>query len=192
VSWLTERLAVLLPERQQTVESLARQLGIERSRLANILSGAAVPNDNLTKRLARCFGEDPEAWLFQSQGRVDHSASREVPGGFIKLAAASELADGEMKIVFDNLVVVANAQGRFHAFGNICPHAAGPIGEGFLDGCVVECPWHAGQWDVTTGKGLTPFATADIPIFEARVVGDDVEVKLTPAVFAQGPPGGLQ
>jgi nitrite reductase/ring-hydroxylating ferredoxin subunit len=192
VTWLSERLAILLPERQQTVEGLARQLGIERSRLANIMSGAAVPNENLTRRLARYFGEDPDVWLTQSKGRADDPAPGDVPAGFIRLAAASELADGEMKIVFDNRVVIANAQGRFHAFGNICPHAAGPIGEGFLDGCVVECPWHAGQWDITSGKGLTPFATADILIFETRVVGDDVEVNLTPAVFAQGPPGDLQ
>lgn len=185
MSWLTERLAILLPQGQHTVESLARQLGIEQSRVANIVSGAAVPNENLAKRLARHFGEDPETWLAQLPGRADHAPSKAVPAGFIKLAAASELADGEMKVVYDNLVVVANAQGRFHAFGNVCPHAAGPIGEGFLDGRVVECPWHAGQWDITTGKGLTPFATADIPIFETRVVGDDVEVKLTPAVFTQ-------
>jgi hypothetical protein len=32
---------------------------------------------------------------------------------------------------------------------------------------------------------LTPLATTDIPVFEARVVGDDIEVRLTPAVLAQ-------
>ena len=83
-----------------------------------------------------------------------------------------------MKIVCDGMVVVANAAGRFHAFGNLCPHAGGPLGEGFLDGLAVECPWHSGLWDITTGKGLTGFAAVDIPVFEVRVVGDDIEVKL--------------
>jgi naphthalene 1,2-dioxygenase system ferredoxin subunit len=192
MSWLTDRLTELMAERRQSVESMARRLGIERSRLAGIVGGTANPNENLTRRLARYFGEDPEAWLANTRKGGDDHPPAELPAGFIKLAATREIADGDMKIVFDNLVVVANVAGRFHAFGNICPHAAGPIGEGFLDGCVVECPWHAGQWDITTGKGLTAFATADIPIFEVRVVGDDVEVKLTPAVFTQasreGPP----
>jgi nitrite reductase/ring-hydroxylating ferredoxin subunit len=87
-----------------------------------------------------------------------------------------------MTIVCDGRVVVANAEGRFYAFGNICPHAEGPLGEGFLDGLVVECPWHNGQWDIGTGKGLTALATADIEVFEVRVVGNDVHVKLTGAV----------
>ena len=187
MSWLTERLARLLAERGQTVESIARQLGIERSRLANILSDAAVPNQNLIRRLARCFGEDPEMWVAStSNPGGDAPAIPELPADFIKVADAAEIADGEMKIVFNNLVVVANVEGRFHAFGNICPHAAGPIGEGFLDGSIVECPWHAGQWDIRTGKALTAFATADIPVFEVRVRGGDVEVKLTPAVLRQG------
>jgi nitrite reductase/ring-hydroxylating ferredoxin subunit len=86
-------------------------------------------------------------------------------------------------------VTVANADGKFYAFGNICPHAGGPIGDGFLEGCIVECPWHAAQWDVRTGEALTALATADIPLFEVRVVDDDIEIKLTQAVLAQGTPG---
>jgi hypothetical protein len=58
-----------------------------------------------------------------------------------------------------------------------------------LEGCVVECPWHAAQWDVRTGEALTALATADIPLFEVRVVDDDIEIKLTEAVLAQSSPG---
>ena len=190
MSWLTERLATLMRDRHETVETLARRLGLERSRLANVLAGAAVPNDNLIKRLARHFGEDPQAWLVHTAGRSDPPPAPELPLGFIKLAAVADLAEGEMRIVFDNRIVLAKAEGRFHAFGNICPHAGGPIGDGFLDAGVVECPWHAGQWDITTGKGLTPFATADIPVFAVRVVGDDIEVELTPAVYTQASGSG--
>jgi len=32
-------------------------------------------------------------------------------------------------------------------------------------------------------------ATADIPLFEVRVVGDDIEINLTQAVLAQGTVG---
>jgi nitrite reductase/ring-hydroxylating ferredoxin subunit len=167
-----------------TVEALARQLAVERSRLAAIIAGAALPNDSLTRRLARVFGEDPTEWLAcATRPAADESAAyeptAEIPAGFVKVAAVSEIPDGEMKIVCGGQVVVANVEGRFHAFGNICPHAEGPLGEGFLDGLIVECPWHNGQWDITTGKGLTAFATADIRVFEVRVVDSDVEVKPT-------------
>lgn len=179
MSWLTDRLAALLATREMTVERLAHQLAVEKSRLGAIIAGAAVPNDNLTRRLARAFGEDPEAWVANVGKPADAEPAVKVAAGFVKVATVSEVADGEMKIVCDGRIVVAKAAGHFHAFGNICPHAEGQLGEGFLDGCVVECPWHNGQWDITTGKGLTAFATADIRLFEVRVVGNDIEVKPT-------------
>ena len=181
MSWLTERLATRMRERELTVDALARQLAVERSRLNAIVAGAALPNDNLTRRLARVFGEDPNEWIAQATWPAADEPTTEIPTGFVKVAAVSEIPDGEMKIVCDGQVVLANVKGRFHAFGNICPHAEGPLGEGFLDGFTVECPWHNGQWDITTGKGLTAFATADIRVFEVRVVDGDVEVKPTAA-----------
>jgi len=180
MSWLADRLATLLAERGLSVDGLARQLAVERSRLAAIVAGAALPNDNLTRRLARALGEDPAEWLARAGQPVDAAAAppaSAAPTGFVSVAAASEIADGEMKIVCDGQVVVANAAGRFHAFGNICPHADGPLG----DGLTVECPWHNGQWDITTGKGLTALASVDIAIFEVRVVGNDIEVRRAPA-----------
>jgi naphthalene 1,2-dioxygenase system ferredoxin subunit len=181
MSWLTERLATRMREHELTVEALARQLAVERSRLNAIVAGAALPNDNLTRRLARVFGEDPNEWLGEAAKLAADEPTAEMPKGFVKVAAVSEIPDGEMKIVCDGQVVVANVKGRFHAFSNICPHAEGPLGEGFLDGLTVECPWHNGQWDITTGKGLTAFATADIRVFEIRVVDGNVKVKPTAA-----------
>ena len=186
MSWLTDKLARLMQERDQGVETVARQLGIERSRLSNILAGSAVPNENLTKRLARHFGEEPGQWLDNVSKPEDATPGAALPLEFIKVAKVAEVPDGDMQVVFNDLVVVANVGGHFHAFGNVCPHAAGPIGEGFLDGCVVECPWHAGRWDITTGKALTALATADIPLFDVRVSNEDVEIRLNQTVLTQG------
>jgi|ERR1700722_10128326 len=183
MSWLTDRLARLMPERGQTVDQVARQLGIERSRLTNIIGGSAIPNENLIRRLAKHFAEDPDLWIANATRRENHVPMQDVPLDFIKVAAVSDIREGEMKIVFNELAVVANVQGRFHAFGNVCPHAAGPLGEGFLDGHIVECPWHAAQWDVATGSAVSGFATVDIPVFKVRVVGENVEIQLTPDVL---------
>jgi 3-phenylpropionate/trans-cinnamate dioxygenase ferredoxin subunit len=186
MSWLTGRLTRLLQERTQSVETVARQLGIERSRLGNIIAGSAIPNESLTKRLAKHFDEAPDEWLANVSRPEDAQPATIVPPDFFKVARAADIPNGGMKIVFNSLVVVAKIDGHFFAFGNVCPHAAGPIGEGFLDGCEVECPWHTALWDVTTGKALNELATADIPLFAVRVIGDDVEIKLTPAVLTQG------
>ena len=187
MSWLTDRLTQLMQERSLTVDTLARQLGIERSRLSRIIAGFVTPNENLTRRLAKYFNEDTDEWLNNVQKRDNVKPDvTSLPADFIKIAKVSEIPEGEMKVVFSDLAVVANVEGSFYAFGNVCPHAGGPIGEGFLDGCVVECPWHTGRWDVTTGKALTSLATADIPLFEVRVVDEDVEIRLSQAALTQG------
>jgi nitrite reductase/ring-hydroxylating ferredoxin subunit len=190
MSWLTDKVTKAMAQRDLTIDKMARELAIERSRLTNIVNGSAVPNENLIKRLANYFGEDADEWLNSAERREDAKPDiPSIPQDFFKVAKVSEVSEGEMKIVFKDLVAVANAEGKFYAFGNICPHAGGPIGDGFLEGCIVECPWHAAQWDIRTGEALTALATADIPLFEVRVIDDDIEIKLTPAVLAQGMPG---
>jgi nitrite reductase (NADH) small subunit/3-phenylpropionate/trans-cinnamate dioxygenase ferredoxin subunit len=183
MSWLTNRLARLIAERGQTVEHTARQLGIERSRLTNIISGTAIPNENLTRRLAKFFVEDPDQWVANATRREDCTPMPEMLLDFIKVARVSDVREGAMKIVCNDLAVVANVQGRFHAFGNVCPHAAGPLGEGFLEGHIVECPWHAAQWNVASGAPVSGLATVDIPVFKVRVVGEHVEIQLTADVL---------
>lgn len=179
MSWLTDRLTRLIAERGLTVDAVARQLAIERSRLANIIAGAAIPNESLTRRLARLFGEEPDAWLANVETRADAApAPPAALTAFTKVAKAVEVGEGEMRIVCNGLAVVTRVAGQLHAFGNACPHAGGALGEGLLKGCVVKCPWHAGRWDVTTGQALTLLETAPIPVFDVRVVDDEIEIRL--------------
>jgi nitrite reductase/ring-hydroxylating ferredoxin subunit len=185
MSWLTDRLTRLIAERGLTVDAVARQLAIERSRLANIIAGAAIPNESLTRRLARLFGEDADQWLSHVQRPADERpAVPGLPTGFVRVATAAEVPEGAMRVVCDGLAVVTRVEGRLHAFGNACPHAGGPLGEGLLKGRVVKCPWHAGRWDVTTGKALTLLETTAIPTFDVRVVGEDIEIELDSRAIA--------
>jgi nitrite reductase/ring-hydroxylating ferredoxin subunit len=191
MSWLTDRLTRLLAERGLTVDAVARQLAVERSRLANILAGAAIPNESLARRLARLFGENPDEWLANVETRADAAPPRPAsPTAFTKVAKVAEVPEGEMRIVCDGLAVVTRVEGQLHAFGNACPHAGGALGEGLLKGCVVKCPWHAGRWDVRTGQALTLLETTPIPVFDVRVEGDDIEIRLDSGVVAPAVPAG--
>lgn len=72
---------------------------------------------------------------------------------FLTVLRTSDLAPGEMKVVALNgtEVVIANMNGLFCAFSNLCPHEAGPLGEGDLEGEIVTCPWHNSRFSVRTG-----------------------------------------
>ncbi|MFT4622810.1 MAG: nitrite reductase (NADH) small subunit [Myxococcota bacterium] len=74
--------------------------------------------------------------------------------GWLNALGTTELAPGEVTevIVGGRAVAIANVGGVFHAVSDTCPHAGGPLGEGFLDGSTLTCPLHGWTFDVGTGE----------------------------------------
>jgi len=96
---------------------------------------------------------------------------------FRPLCGAAELGPGKARAfeVAGRCVALFNVEGRFHAMENVCLHAGGPLAEGTLEGCVVTCPWHEWQFDVTTGRTpLNPRIALDC--YPVRVRDGVVEV----------------
>jgi nitrite reductase (NADH) small subunit len=84
---------------------------------------------------------------------------------------ASEYVAGE------RIIALYNVDGTFYALDGVCPHQGGPLGKGVLTGCIVTCPWHGWQFDVSTGQHRLN-AKYFQPRFEVRVEGNDVLVNL--------------
>jgi nitrite reductase (NADH) small subunit len=70
-----------------------------------------------------------------------------------KLAETLEIPAGTGRefVVQGRVIAVFHVAGEHYAIDGLCPHAGGPIGTGTVRGCVVTCPWHGWQFDVTTG-----------------------------------------
>ena len=96
---------------------------------------------------------------------------------FVRAARKSEVAPGSICEfhVGDKSVAIANVAGKFCAISGICAHQAGPLGEGELEGQVVTCPWHAWQYDVTTGK-VVQSPSLGVDSYPVEVRGDDIFV----------------
>ena len=73
---------------------------------------------------------------------------------FEPVFAATELAQGEMRrVTFGDLdLLVANTSIGMVAIDDRCPHMSAPLSLGELDGCLVACPLHSGQFDLSTGN----------------------------------------
>jgi nitrite reductase/ring-hydroxylating ferredoxin subunit len=95
---------------------------------------------------------------------------------FVKVAAVADVAPGSGTCVEvdGKQIALFNVGGTFHALHGVCPHRGGPLGEGELDGNTVTCPWHAWQFDVTTGESLTD--DSSVAVYEVKVEGDAVLV----------------
>ena len=74
-------------------------------------------------------------------------------------------------------VALFNIGGTYHAIDAICLHQGGPLAEGTLSGCVVTCPWHGWQFDVTSGA-LVQDPSTGVTCHETRIVDGQVQVRL--------------
>jgi len=98
---------------------------------------------------------------------------------FISVLALAELPPGKAAevTVAGQALALFNVGGTVHALANRCPHRGGPLGQGFLDGQQVSCPWHNWTFDVTTGENVAS-AELKVPRFEVKVESGQVYVKL--------------
>ncbi|MBM3787670.1 MAG: Rieske (2Fe-2S) protein [Acidobacteria bacterium] len=72
----------------------------------------------------------------------------------VKFGAADSLPRGAMRELRhgEEEIVVCNVDGTIHALENRCPHSRGPLAQGALHGKMIVCPWHAWEFDATTGE----------------------------------------
>jgi nitrite reductase (NADH) small subunit len=97
---------------------------------------------------------------------------------YVTVAQVDQIPPGTCRTVDVEGVCLAlcNVNGIFLAVDNTCPHAGGPLGEGELDGDLLECPWHGWRFNVRTGE--RPENTEiRVACVEVRVHRGNVQVK---------------
>lgn len=100
-------------------------------------------------------------------------------GAFVKVARVGQVPPGRLKRVelAGRLICLANVDGQIYAVDDDCTHISGPLDQGDLTGCVLECPLHIAHFDVRTGQVLRGPAREDLPTYAVYVQGDDVYVE---------------
>jgi len=113
------------------------------------------------------------------------------------VASVSEIPVGGRKLVDvkGRQIVLFNLSGEFFAISNKCPHQGGSLSHGRLTGFVeskmpgeytytrqgevLQCPWHAWEYDIRTGKSWCD---------PRRVMARKFDVKVEPgAALVEGP-----
>jgi len=98
--------------------------------------------------------------------------------GWVKVCTTSDMTEGYAKIAKlpkGDRVAVFLQGGKLSAISNACAHQNGPLGEGKIINCLVTCPWHGFQYDVTNGRSPAPF-TETVPTYNVAVENDAVLV----------------
>jgi 3-phenylpropionate/trans-cinnamate dioxygenase ferredoxin component len=95
---------------------------------------------------------------------------------FVKVANRSELPPGAKKLVEvdGRAIAVFNVDGAIHAIDDVCTHDGGPLAEGELMGCEIQCPRHGARFDVRTGRALSMPAVEPVAVHNVDVREDGV------------------
>ena len=101
-------------------------------------------------------------------------------GGWVRAASRGDLADGEVLgiVLAGREIALYDVDGTLYATDDVCTHAYARLSDGWLDKGEIECPLHAGRFDVKTGKALCPPVTDAIKTYPLRLVDDEIQIKL--------------
>jgi nitrite reductase/ring-hydroxylating ferredoxin subunit len=76
----------------------------------------------------------------------------------LELCAIDDVPEGAaLKVESEGLVLaVFNVEGTFYVMDDNCTHGPGSLSEGYIEGDVVECNFHNGQFNIRTGEVVSP------------------------------------
>jgi naphthalene 1,2-dioxygenase ferredoxin component len=99
---------------------------------------------------------------------------------WVEAAKAADFADGDVRgiEIGDQAIAIYQVEGAFFATDNVCTHAFALLSDGFLDDCTIECPLHAGRFDIRTGKALGRPVTRDLKSYPVKVEDGAVLIDL--------------
>ena len=89
----------------------------------------------------------------------------------VELCKAEEVAEGSaLRVEAEGLVLaVFHIEGAFYVTDDACTHGPGSLSEGYIDGDVIECNFHNGQFDIKTGEVVSPPCMIPVKTYPAKV-----------------------
>lgn len=90
-----------------------------------------------------------------------------------------ELGEGQAMLVRigeDRIAVARCSEGIF-AFEDHCTHKGGPLSDGSIVGCAVQCPWHGSQFDIRNGRVIAGPAEEHLKTYTVDIRAGEVYVR---------------
>jgi nitrite reductase/ring-hydroxylating ferredoxin subunit len=96
----------------------------------------------------------------------------------IELCSADDIPEGSALRVEAGTLTLAvfNVEGEFYVTDDNCTHGPGSLSEGYIEGDVVECNFHNGQFNIRTGAVVSPPCMIPIKTYPTRVENGKVMI----------------
>lgn len=98
----------------------------------------------------------------------------------LDLCAAADVAPGTaLKVEIEDLALaVFNVAGEFFVTDDLCTHGPGSLSEGYIEGDIVECNFHNGQFNIRTGEVVSPPCMVPIKTYPVALIEGKVTIEL--------------
>jgi nitrite reductase/ring-hydroxylating ferredoxin subunit len=100
---------------------------------------------------------------------------------FVTVAQVSDFREGKIRRYFvdGREIGVVLWRDRWHAFSNRCTHQDFQMHFGYVEDDSLHCPIHFAVFELATGARTGgPWSIDDLPVYDIRVEGNDVQVSL--------------
>ena len=98
----------------------------------------------------------------------------------IRVCKAEDLKPGmALRVENDSEpIAVFNVDGEFYVTDDLCTHGPGSLSEGYIEGDVVECNFHNGQFNIKTGAVVGPPCMVPVKTYKTMVEDGRVVIEL--------------
>ena len=98
------------------------------------------------------------------------------------LCRTGDLAPGEIAsgtLPDGAKVAIYNVDNTYYVTSDLCTHGESSLSEeGLLDGPIVECGWHMGQFDVRTGEPKARPCVIPIKTYPVTIIDGQVHIEV--------------
>lgn len=91
----------------------------------------------------------------------------------IDVAAADEVAPGgtmRLEVGDKEVCLARDSDGTIHAIDDLCTHGEVSLAEGEVEGCTIECWLHGSQFDLASGRPLSPPAFEPVAVYDCKEI----------------------
>ena len=98
----------------------------------------------------------------------------------LELCSTDDVAEGTaLKVEHGDLALaVFNVEGTFYVMNDLCTHGPGSLSEGYIDGDVVECNFHQGQFNIRTGEIVAPPCMIPQTVYPVAIENGKVVIEI--------------
>ncbi len=143
-----------------------------------LLSGLAVIGLGVSGWLGGTLAYRNQIGVDRRYANAGELKERSLTGWDKPVCNQSELGDGQLLLarIGDERVAIAKCSEGIFAFSDHCDHRGGPLSDGALIGCTVQCPWHGSQFDVRTGRVVAGPAKNKVLTYDVEIRKGEVYV----------------